>query len=61
GTSMYTADDYRLAMQLWERGYLSFLPELITERIALEQAPAAVAALARGERPDNIKTIIRFG
>ena len=61
GTSMYTADDYRLAMRLWERGNLSPLPELITERIVLEQAPAAMAALARGERPDSIKTIIEFG
>jgi threonine dehydrogenase-like Zn-dependent dehydrogenase len=60
GTSMYTAEDYRLAMRLWERGNLSLLPELITERITLEQGPAAMTALACGERPDNIKTIIRF-
>lgn len=60
GTSMYTAVDYRLAAQLWEQGHLKQFPALVSERIPLDQAPATVAALARGERPDNMKTIIRF-
>ena len=60
GTSMYTAVDYRLAIRLWERGRLKHFPSLISERIRLDQAPEAVAALAHGDLPDNIKTIIRF-
>ena len=60
GTSMYTAEDYRLAMRLWARGQLDRLPALLTERISLADAPATVAALARGNKPDNIKTIIQF-
>jgi threonine dehydrogenase-like Zn-dependent dehydrogenase len=60
GTSMYTADDYRLAIRLWERGHFPELSSLIADRITLEQAPAAVAALAHGKQPDAIKVIIRF-
>jgi L-iditol 2-dehydrogenase len=60
GSSMYTAEDYRLAIRLWERGYLRALPSLITERIRLEDAPGVVAALARGEKADSIKIIIQF-
>jgi L-iditol 2-dehydrogenase len=59
GTSMYTANDYRLAIRLWSQGHFALLPSLITERIRLEQAPRVVAALAAGERPDNVKTIIQ--
>jgi len=61
GTSMYTGVDYRLAIRLWEQGRLDPLPSLVSERIRLDQAPEAVAALAAGKLPDNIKTIIRFG
>ena len=57
---MYTAVDYRLAIRLWEQGRLGQFPRLVSERIRLEQAPEAVAALAAGKLPDNIKTIIRF-
>jgi len=57
---MYTTVDYRLAIRLWEQGRLGHFPSLISERIRLEQAPGAVAALSRGDAPDNIKTIIRF-
>lgn len=60
GTSMYTGADYRLAIRLWEQGRLAQFPALVTERIRLDQAPDAVAALAAGKLPDNIKTIIRF-
>ena len=60
GTSMYTGVDYRLAIRLWEQGRLDPFPSLVSERIRLEQAPEAVAALAAGKLPDNIKTIIRF-
>ncbi|HTU00165.1 MAG TPA: alcohol dehydrogenase catalytic domain-containing protein [Candidatus Sulfotelmatobacter sp.] len=60
GTSMYTADDYRLAIRLWERGQLAHLSALLTDRISLSDAPAMVAALAKGERPDAIKVIIDF-
>ena len=61
GTSMYTGVDYRLAIRLWEQGCLAHFPALMSERIRLDQAPEAVAALAAGKRPDNIKTIIEFG
>jgi threonine dehydrogenase-like Zn-dependent dehydrogenase len=57
---MYTGEDYRLAIRLWERGTLGDLGSLITERITLEEAPAVVAELAQGHRPDTIKTIIHF-
>jgi L-iditol 2-dehydrogenase len=60
GSSMYTGVDYRLAIRLWEQRRLDPFPSLVSERIELAQAPAAVTALAGGERPDNIKTIIRF-
>jgi threonine dehydrogenase-like Zn-dependent dehydrogenase len=60
GTSMYTADDYRLAIHLWERGHFPELSSLIAERITLEQAPATIAALAYSEQSDTIKVIIRF-
>ncbi len=60
GTSMYTTEDYRLAIRLWERGALKKLPTLITDRIALEQAPVVVAGMAHGDRPDAIKTIVQF-
>jgi threonine dehydrogenase-like Zn-dependent dehydrogenase len=60
GTSMYTAEDYTLAIRLWERGQLDHLPLLLTERIPLGHAPDTVAALARGDKPDTVKTIIEF-
>jgi L-iditol 2-dehydrogenase len=60
GTSMYTGVDYRLAIRLWEQGRLDPFPSLVSERIRLDQAPEAVAALAAGKLPDNIKTIIEF-
>jgi len=60
GTSMYTGVDYRLAFRLWEQGRLAQFPSLVSERIRLDQAPEAVAVLAAGKSPDNIKTIIRF-
>jgi L-iditol 2-dehydrogenase len=60
GTSMYTGVDYRLAIRSWEQGRLAQFPALVTERIRLDQAPDAVAALAAGKLPDNIKTIIEF-
>lgn len=59
GTSMYTADDYRLAIRLWQAGRLD-LRSLLTDRISLADAPAMVADLAKGKRPDAIKVIIRF-
>ena len=59
GTSMYTAEDYRLAIRLWQAGRLDLCP-LLTERIDLMDAPAVIAALARNDKPDNIKTIIGF-
>jgi L-iditol 2-dehydrogenase len=60
GTSMYTGVDYRLAIRLWDQGRLDPFASLVSERIRLEQGPAAMAALAAGKLPDNIKTIIRF-
>ena len=61
GTSMYTAVDYGLAIRLWVQGRLGQFPRLVSERIRLDQAPEAVAALAAGKLPDSIKTIIQFG
>jgi L-iditol 2-dehydrogenase len=60
GTSMYTGVDYRLAIRLWDQGRLAQFPVLVTERIRLDRAPGAVAALAAGKLPDNIKTIVEF-
>ena len=59
GSSMYTADDYQLAIRLWQKGLLP-LSTLISERISLAQAPEAVAAFARNAKPDAVKTVIRF-
>jgi threonine dehydrogenase-like Zn-dependent dehydrogenase len=59
GTSMYTADEYRSAISLWEKGDLD-IQSLITQRITLEQAPEIILEMARGGNPDNVKTVIRF-
>jgi L-iditol 2-dehydrogenase len=59
GSSMYTADDYQLAIRLWQKGLLP-LSALISERIPLAQAPEAIAAFARSAKPDVVKTVIRF-
>jgi threonine dehydrogenase-like Zn-dependent dehydrogenase len=59
GSSMYTADDYQLAIRLWEKGLLPFR-DLVSERITLAQAPGAVAAFAANAKPDVVKTVIRF-
>jgi len=59
GSSMYTADDYQLAIRLWQKGLLP-LSTLISERIGLAQAPDAIAAFARNAKPDVVKTVIRF-
>lgn len=59
GTSMYTAEDYRLAIRLWEQGRLDFRP-LISRRISLAEAPGLIAALAKNEVPDAIKVMIRL-
>ena len=60
GSSMFTGEDFRLAIHLWKRGHFRNLGWLITERITLEQAPSAMLALAAGKKPDNLKTIICF-
>lgn len=57
GSSMYTADDYQLAIRLWQKGLLP-LSTLISERISLAQAPEAVAAFARNAKPEVVKTVI---
>ncbi len=59
GTSMYTRDDYKLAIELWKRGRVEIRP-LITRRISLDEAPQIVSALADGTQGDDIKTIICF-
>jgi L-iditol 2-dehydrogenase len=59
GTSMYTGEDYRLAISLWNAGRLDLRP-LISDRIGLSDAPAAIADLARGSRPDAVKIVIGF-
>lgn len=59
GTCMYTGDDYRVAIELWRAGRLDLRP-LLTEFIALADAPATVAALAAHAKPDSIKTTILF-
>jgi L-iditol 2-dehydrogenase len=59
GTSMYTAEDYRLAISLWGAGRVDLRP-LISDRIGLAEAPAAVAELARNRRPDAVKIVIEF-
>ncbi len=59
GTSMYTSDDYKLAMELWKNKSIELQP-LITQRISLDQAPQMVAAIADGKKADDIKTVILF-
>jgi L-iditol 2-dehydrogenase len=59
GTSMYTRDDYRSAIKLWEKGELNIDP-LINQRIGLDEAPDMVSALADGKGPDAVKIIIEF-
>ena len=59
GTSMYTRDDYKLAMELWKNGSIEIQP-LITQRISLDQAPQIVSAIADGTMGDDIKTVICF-
>ena len=59
GTSMYTREDYQLALELWKRGSVDLRP-LITRRIALEEAPQMISSMADGTRGDEIKTVICF-
>jgi len=59
GTGMYTRDDYRSAIKLWEKGELNIDP-LINQRIGLDEAPDMVSALADGKGPDAVKIIIEF-
>jgi len=59
GTNMYTSDDYEAVIQLLESGTLRLAP-LISNRVPLMYAPETIKALADGERPDDIKTIISF-
>ena len=59
GTSMYTRDDYRSAIKLWEKGELNIDP-LINQRIGLDEATDMVSALADGKGPDAVKIIIEF-
>lgn len=59
GTSMYTRDDYKLAIELWKKGSLEMRP-LITQRISLDEAPQVISAMADGAKGDDIKTVISF-
>jgi 2-desacetyl-2-hydroxyethyl bacteriochlorophyllide A dehydrogenase len=59
GTGMYTRDDYRSAIRLWEKGVLN-INSLINQRISLDEAPDMVSALADGKGPDAVKIIIMF-
>jgi len=59
GTSMYTRDDYKLAIELWKKGSIE-LQSLISQRISLDQAPQIVSALADGSKGDDIKTVLCF-
>ena len=59
GTNMYTADDYIAAIELYKAGKVDLKP-LITNRVPIEESPAAIRALADGERPDDIKTVFLF-
>jgi len=59
GTSMYTSDDYCIAINQWSKGCLN-LKSLITQKIGLEQFPEIIEKLANHKLPDDIKTIIIF-
>lgn len=59
GTSMYTSDDYEIALRQYSKGNLK-LGSIITKRISLEQAPQIIANMAKGRMQNNIKTIICF-
>ncbi|MFZ7119810.1 MAG: zinc-dependent alcohol dehydrogenase [Eubacteriaceae bacterium] len=59
GTSMYTSDDYCLAIDQWLKKSLN-LKSLITQKIQLEQTPEIIEKLANHILPDDIKTIIFF-
>lgn len=58
GTAMYNRDDWLLSVEHASRGDLSRFERLISNQISLDEAPEEIDALARGRRPDNIKTII---
>ena len=59
GTNMYTADDYEASIDLFTLGKVKF-DSLITCRVPLSDSPEVIRALAAGERPDDIKTVILF-
>jgi L-iditol 2-dehydrogenase len=59
GTGMYTWDDYRSAINLWEKGDLD-IRSLINQQISLDEAPDMISALADGKGPDAVKIIITF-
>ena len=59
GTAMYTGDDYDMALREYARGRVN-LKSLISQRVALKDSPTVIRRLARGDMPDDVKTIITF-
>ena len=59
GTSMYTSDDYSIAIKAWSNGSLD-LKSLITQEIDFENSPEVIRKLANHELIDDIKTMISF-
>lgn len=59
GTAMYTGKDYDTALREYAQGRLHLNP-LISQRVSLRDSPAVIRRLARGDMPDDVKTIITF-
>jgi threonine dehydrogenase-like Zn-dependent dehydrogenase len=59
GTAMYTGADYDMALREYAQGRVN-LKALLSQRVSLRDSPAVIRRLARGEMPDDIKTIITF-
>jgi threonine dehydrogenase-like Zn-dependent dehydrogenase len=59
GTAMYTGDDYDMALREYARGRVN-LKSLISQRVSLKDSPTVIRRLARGDMPDDVKTIITF-
>ena len=60
GSAMNNRKDYETAIKQWRENRLEGFEKLVSNRIAILEAPGMISELARGDRPEDIKNIINF-
>lgn len=61
GSAMYDRKDYQTAIRQWREGRLDGFEKLVSNRLTIAEAPGVIAEMAREERGEDIKNIIKFG